>query len=377
MPLQYQTIQSFVGDPAAGQLNFAAGEIILIKDLASVNLQNGWGYGVLIRTGGGGWFPSSYVVPVEVPQESPKIVQPQQDVSGIPVATATPVGTVATIDGAAGNGNFKQAGGSNLQQEPRGVESKAPSVVVQGNGNASTREAPPSWLQPPEPERDTTKSKSLMSSVGSSFRKAGRKVTAATTIAGSTLSTAATQTGSFLSTGLQNAPAFKSSNTDAAPAPNPPVPAATTTTTTQSTTSGWFPSRSSTTSTAATGSAAALAGTQVASQTTTTTEKSGWLPFSSSKTTTTTTRTVPAPAPVSQPSCQKTSAAEKVAGSIGAVAAWTSATSLMKGNVKKSLQAGAVSAMAFAAQGQAAMHNKDNNNTGAPASSNSGGSWLG
>ena len=395
-PLHYCTLQAFVGDVAAQQLSFAQGELILVQPTATASSNQGWAFGMLVRTGQTGWFPISFVERVQwndtvlnnstatmmAPTEAaPQLTLPEQhqqtllpsnsNIAELPVAVAIPIHD--TANASSSNDNFTTT--TNRSRDSPGVwlseESSSPATAI------PTAESSLDNNNPPNKEDNKSSSSAFFapsSSSSKSFRKSMRQSVQDVrqqsrrniAWAASSVSSGLTQAGSFFEKGLAQSPTLQKSgvfggNSKASSSDNTPTASSAdrskTVTTTTERQGSWLPFGNSSTTTTTT-IAAPDRTTQVQ---TTRARDGGWSLFggSSSSTTTTTTTTTrthvhePPQTTTNTPSSSNT-AAERLAGSIGTGAAVSSAMNALRGNVRGALRAGTVSAAALAVQGHLA-----------------------
>ena len=393
-PLHYCTLQAFVGDVAAQQLSFAQGELILVQPTATASSSQGWAFGMLVRTGQTGWFPISFVERVQwndtvnstatmmAPTEAaPQLTLPEQqqlpsnsNIAELPVAVAIPIHDTPTSDSS--NDNFTTT--TSRSRDSPGVwlseESSSPEPPA-----IPTAESSLDNNNPPNKEDNKSSSSSFFapsSSSSKSFRKSMRQSVQDVrqqsrrniAWAASSVSSGLTQAGSFFEKGLAQSPTLQKSgvfggNSKASSSDNTPTASSAdrskTVTTTTERQGSWLPFSGNSSTTTTTTIAAPDRTTQVQ---TTRARDGGWSLFGGSSssttttTTTTTTRTHVHEPPQTTKNCSSsnTTAAERLAGSIGTGAAVSSAMNALRGNVRGALRAGTVSAAALAVQGHLA-----------------------
>ena len=316
MPLLYQAIAAFQGNPSAAQFTFAVGDKILVKDAASVNLQSGWGWGKLMADGSVGWFPSSYLTPAVGHQDQGYGVQkavPNND-SYVPTAVAVPMGTASTATPFHFHSDPEEdlfggapMGGTSASSPVTGFG--ASPIQSQQAGSSSSKTAGTAW---PNWKLD-----------GSRLKKAGSSIVSASSTAVNAATPHVQKARSTTNTLLFGSP---SNNTST---PHNPPPAAT-----------------------------AAANTTVT--TSTTTRSGGW--FSSNQTTTTVvTKTAPQPqAPPPPP--PPPSHGERMAGRISDYAAFRSVWSALDGNTKGAVKGAGLAAAAYAVESNLAANRGNQGN---------------
>ena len=227
MSLRYVTLQAFEGDPFQNQLSFAAGEIVIVKDEATLNAMNGWGWGKLEAASQSGWFPSNYVAPAPTHAPPPvpiaEVVSVSPSNSCVQVSKDGPLSEIVTAIPL----------GEPTAKMPSSVPPPIPSDEkdevrnffgpIMGGSSPEQSGSPP-VAQQPEPETfhikvnapDEAGNKSLFGSLRSTVMEGAHKT-------GSALSSAASKTGEALSS-------MTSRQTATSPKSTPSTPAASCTT---------------------------------------------------------------------------------------------------------------------------------------------------
>jgi hypothetical protein len=316
---EYRTICAFHGDPAANQLSFHDGAIILVQSCNSTN--NGWSHGTLLGSKQSGWFPSSYVV---VANGSGAPVVPL--VPALPIAAqpiyATPVADPITMAGSSTQG-FADSSTTLPWATPTAHTTHDDGFFGAPMGGQAVATTADSNTAATVQDNQSWSASSISSSLSSGATKAGSALSRGASKTGSAISSGATKTGSALSSGANK--------------------------------TGKFFKRGFKNSTSVGGggrSAASPPKTSTTVATKTTTTRSGFLRNKETETETTTTTTV-----AHSGGPRERSSGERTAGLVGRVATWNAVSNLVRGNVSGAVRGGAVAGTAIAVEGNLAAKN--------------------